>query len=154
MIFHYADKLTVEISLDIESFFYKFATTYDFRIESGGILIGKMKDISHIIITNLTVPQQKDYRYSFRFHRSEVGHQQLMDQIWKDSEYKKMYLGEWHTHREPYPAPSCVDSSGWLKISKKKQNSPWMLFIILGQQKFRLWTIDKGVIKELIPDAE
>jgi integrative and conjugative element protein (TIGR02256 family) len=77
-----------------------------------------------------------------------------MDRLWEESGYQKMYLGEWHTHREPRPVPSGIDIFGWASIARRRQNAPWMLFLILGQTELRLWTIYKGEAKELIPNAE
>jgi integrative and conjugative element protein (TIGR02256 family) len=148
------DNLTVTLTPIVEQFFKNLISSYDFRYESGGILVGTMKDGVHLEITDITVPQPKDRRLPFGFHRAESGHQQHMDNLWEQSGYQKMYLGEWHTHREAYPLPSCIDTSGWRKIARKKQNSPWMLFLIVGQREFHLWTVSQGVIKELIPHAE
>ncbi|WP_159448068.1 Mov34/MPN/PAD-1 family protein [Papillibacter cinnamivorans] len=154
MIFKYDDKLTVELSPDVVKLNRICMLVYDYQNESGGILVGVMKDGSHLTITNVTEPQLRDRKLPFRFLRSGSGHQEYMDQFWEQSGYQKMYFGEWHTHREDYPIPSTIDTCGWKKIAKKKQNSPWMLFIILGLKSYRLWTVDKGIIKELVQHAE
>ena len=72
-----------------------------------------------------------------------------MDQLWEESDYRKMYLGEWHTHPEAIPSPSRIDICGWKSIAKKRQNTPWTLFVILGQQTFKIWTVEDQVVKEL-----
>lgn len=154
MPFRFGDNLTVEITARVAKFIRNCMSVCDFQNESGGILAGVMKDSTCITITDITEPQSQDRRLPFRFIRSGFGHQEYMDRFWEQSGYQKMYLGEWHTHREDYPIPSVIDICGWVKIAMKKQNSPWMLFIILGLKSYRLWTVDKGVIKELIPYDE
>lgn len=150
--FHYQDKLTVIISPAVEQHFSDMKLSFDYSLETGGILIGTLSSGPIITITDVTISQPKDVRHKFRFHRSADGHQSLMDQLWVESAYRKMYLGEWHTHPELIPLPSRVDIGGWRSIARKKQNTPWVLFIILGQQTFHLWTIDNGLERKLIVD--
>lgn len=154
MTFQYSNKLEVIFSPEVERFLLDLKGTHDYKHETGGILAGVLDSGSTITITDVTTPQPKDICQRFRFRRSGVGHQTIMDQLWEESGYRKMYLGEWHTHRESIPSPSRVDISGWKSIAKKRQNSPWMLFLILGQQSMRIWTADTGAIKELSLDAE
>lgn len=154
MIYQY-NKLFVELSPQINSFLKQWMITYDYRVETGGILVGKIESATptghscKIIITDITGPQLGDQRYPYRFIRAETGHQKKMDELWESSGHKKMYLGEWHTHREARPHPSSIDTQGWKKIAAKKQNSPWMVFLILGTKQMRLWTVHDGKTKEL-----
>lgn len=154
MTFHYGDKLTVIFSPKVERFFLELKNSYNYHLETGGILIGTLSYGPVITITDATSPQPQDMQQRFRFKRSDAGHQSLMDQLWEESSYQKMYLGEWHTHQETRPVPSGVDTSGWLTIARRKQNAPWMLFLILGQADLRLWTVYRGRIKELTLDAK
>lgn len=154
LIFSYQNKLEVLISPTVEKFLRNIKTSYDYRVENGGILIGTVDSKSLVTITNITEAQPKDRCLKFHFFRSPNGHQSIMDELWIESNYRKMYLGEWHTHSEPIPIPSKVDIAGWKSIAKRKQNSTWMLFIILGKQSFRLWTVDNGNIKELTLNAQ
>lgn len=152
MTFHYSDMLTVVFEPPVEQFFAEIEETFDYRLESGGILVGTRKPGTLLTVTDVTSPQKSDRRLPFRFRRSPTGHQKIMDALWEESGYEKMYLGEWHTHREPRPTPSSVDTSGWKRLAKSKQNTPWMLFLILGQQELRLWTVDGQSVKELVRD--
>lgn len=154
MIFQYDDKLTVEFSTEVENFFQSWMDNDNYLLEAGGILVGTVHSSSRITITDITTPQYGDNRLPYRFLRSEKAHQNKMDALWRQSGFKKMYLGEWHTHREPYPHPSYIDTIGWKKIAKKSHNSSWMLFLILGQEELRLWTIEKGKKKELYMHAK
>lgn len=150
--FHYQDKLSVIISPTVEQHFSDMKSSFNYSLETGGILIGTLSIGPIITITDVTISQPKDVHHRFRFLRSAEGHQSLMDQLWEESGYRKMYLGEWHTHPELIPSPSRVDVCGWRSIARKKQNTPWVLFIILGQQTLRFWTIDNGLVRELILD--
>lgn len=152
--FHYQDKLAVIISPAVEQHFSDMKSSFNHSLETGGILIGTLSSGPIITITDVTISQPKDVRHKFRFLRSADGHQSLMDQLWEESGYRKMYLGEWHTHPELVPSPSRIDICGWKSIARKRQNTPWSLFIILGRQFFKIWTIEGGVVKELTLDAQ
>ena len=147
--FYYEDKLTVVITQAVERYFLHVKSSFDYGLETGGIIVGTLNSGPIITITDVTTSQRKDVRHKFRFLRAANGHQSIMDRLWQESGYRKMYLGEWHTHPESIPSPSGVDVRSWQSIARKKHNTPWALFIILGQQTFRLWTIDNGVVKEL-----
>ncbi|OCN03418.1 hypothetical protein A7X67_11070 [Clostridium sp. W14A] len=149
MISKYSNKLTVNFSPEVKDFLEFWMDHDNYRMEAGGLIIGTMEASTQLTITDITTPQLSDHRLPFRFFRSETSHQEKMDELWEESGFRKLYLGEWHTHPEPYPHPSFVDISGWKKIASKKQNSSWMLFLILGQRGFRLWTVENGKIKEL-----
>lgn len=152
--FHYQDKLTVIISPIVEQFFSNIKSSFSYSVETGGIIIGMLSSGPTITITDVTMAQSRDVHHKFRFFRSADGHQSLMDQLWEESGYRKMYLGEWHTHPEAIPSPSRVDICGWKSIAKKTQNTPWTLFIILGQQAFKIWTVENQTVKELTLGAK
>ncbi len=154
MTFSYLNKLTVVFAPEIESFFERIRTSHDYHLETGGILVGTLKSGPILTITDVTSPQKQDKQQRFRFKRSAFGHQTLMDQLWEASGFTKMYLGEWHTHCELKPKPSMVDMLGWISIARRRQNSPWMIFMILGQSELRLWTYYDGNVRELSENAE
>ena len=64
-----------------------------------------------------------------------------MDKLWDDSQHAKTYLGEWHTHNQRIPQPSFIDRRNWMEISKRKQNSDWLFFVIVGTEQIGIWTI-------------
>lgn len=150
MTFRYEDKIKVSLSDEVVRFLAEQMTTYSFDAEAGGILVGELSKGHHFTITNITTPQKHDVQRKYSFHRAQNGHQEMMDGFWEDSGYKKIYLGEWHTHCESTPNPSAVDLSCWKRIAKQNRNTQWSLFLIIGQQRFRLWTIDNGTAKELL----
>lgn len=152
--FQLKDKLTVILDDKVKQSFQEVQQSKKFQLESGGIMIGILVRGRTIQITDITKPQEDDVCQKFRFFRKRKGHQTAMDSIWKSSGYRKLYLGEWHTHDEPYPIPSWIDSSGWRRIARSKNNSPWMLFVIIGTVHIRMWTVDEGKIEELIIDED
>ena len=69
--------------------------------------------------------------------------------LWKESGYKKMYLGEWHTHNQKDPIPSIIDIENWKKIEDRNNVAPEMYFIIIGTQKMEIWNAYKGAIMQM-----
>lgn len=135
--FHYQDKLTVIISPIVEQYFSNMKSSFSYSLETGGILIGMLSSGPTITITDVTMAQPKDVRHKFRFFRSADGHQSLMDQLWEESGYRKMYLGEWHTHPEAIPSPSRVDICGWKSIAKKGKTHPGHYLLFWGNKLLR-----------------
>jgi len=146
--------LNHKIELMVEDKVYYTLQRYQaqsvFTRESGGMLIGELNPAKkQIIITDMTTPQKKDKSTFNRFIRSEYGHQDIMDKLWKESGYKKMYLGEWHTHNQNVPVPSCVDLRNWSSISNRPQNSDYMFFCIVGKQEIKFWCVHEKRIFEM-----
>lgn len=142
--------IVLSISPEIYSKFIEYIEQYNFKIESGGIIAGTLLPAEKkIIVTDITEPQKKDIRNIFAFKRSEFGHQEIMDRLWEDSQHKKTYLGEWHTHNQRIPQPSHIDRRNWIKISQRKQNSEWLFFVIIGTEQIGIWSILDGEIVQM-----
>lgn len=147
MIFSYKKLITLEIEKPVQCKFNDCMKNKNFKIESGGILIGTLDHaMNKIIITDVTEPQPGDRQSRFVFKRREKGHQDIMDMLWESSNNTKTYLGEWHTHNEPIPIPSCVDKRNWIKIAQRDTNSKWLFFIIIGTYEIKVWTVNQGKI--------
>lgn len=150
MDYNYKDMIVLSLSLDVCNKFIEYIEHYNFKVESGGILAGTLLPAEkRILVTDITEPQKKDIRSNFTFRRSEFGHQETMDRLWEESQHKKTYLGEWHTHNQRIPQPSCVDRRNWMKISQRKQNSDWLFFVIIGTEQIGIWTILNGKIAQM-----
>ena len=138
------------ISDEVMHFFKKLIFTHDFSIETGGIVVGEMKPLHDaILITEVSNSFQSDDKGRFHFNRKPNGHQEYMDMLWKESGYKKMYLGEWHTHNQKDPIPSIIDIENWKKIEDRNNVAPEMYFIIIGTQKMEIWNAYKGAIMQM-----
>ena len=143
-----AIKLKVEES--VLSIFSKHMEEYDFKIESGGIIVGTLNPHENqVVVTDVTLPYAKDVRKSNMFKRDSVGHQEEMDRLWNESQKTKTYLGEWHTHKQNIPVPSWIDKNDWKRISKKPLNYKAAFFIIVGQKQIRAWMVLDGKIMEM-----
>ncbi len=127
-----------------------YIDNYNFAIESGGIIVGKLNPAKkQVIATDITVPQKEDKCTKNRYIRAELGHQEIMDNLWKESGFAKTYIGEWHTHNQRVPQPSWIDRRNWLQISKRRQNSIWLFFVIVGTEQLGVWTVIEGKIVKL-----
>lgn len=68
--------------------------------------------------------------------------------MFKDSNGKKIYLGEWHTHPEDYPKPSSLDKNSILKqIRGNILNSEIIFMLILGRKNINISCVEKNGIK-------
>lgn len=147
---YYNDLICFSLNSEVHDKLTNYIGNYDFKIESGGIIIGILNPAEkQIIATDLTEPQAKDKCTAVTYKRSEYGHQEIMDKLWEESQYIKTYLGEWHTHNQRIPQPSLIDRRNWMKISKRKQNSEWIFFLIVGTEQIGVWTISNGEIEQL-----
>ncbi|CEP94833.1 MULTISPECIES: Mov34/MPN/PAD-1 family protein [Clostridia] len=115
------------------------------KLESGGMLIGSFLVNGNMIeINDITEPQKEDKSSRFGFYRSDK-HNELLSFKWKESNYTKMYLGEWHTHPQQIPKPSLVDKSSWKKLLKSSiTDSNLLIFIIVGFTCIEVWIGDRS----------
>ena len=81
MTFRYEDKLTVFFSEKILSFFENMRESYDFHLESGGILIGVLNSEKMVTVTDVSCPYPQDVRGKYRFKRVDPNHQSFMDSV-------------------------------------------------------------------------
>ncbi|MCK6588726.1 MAG: Mov34/MPN/PAD-1 family protein [Polyangiaceae bacterium] len=110
-------------------------------MEAGGVLMGRhIRGTRDVVVDSVTTPMRGDRRSRFSFHRSRRPHQRALDEAWKLSEGTCVYLGEWHTHPEPYPNPSSVDLADWRKrLRHDEVDSESLFFIIVGQELCAAW---------------
>lgn len=140
-------KLT--ISESVSCFFSSIQQTGGFGVEMGGILVGQFCSSNEILLTDVTTPQKLDKKTSNRFVRFELGHQEVMDALWEESQYKKFYLGEWHTHNQNSPLPSSIDIKNWKTISKRDHESERLFFIIVGKNEVKAWFVLNQAVTQM-----
>ncbi|WP_300351565.1 Mov34/MPN/PAD-1 family protein [Clostridium sp.] len=116
------------------------------RYEAGGMLIASINRIDYKIeINDCTTPLEEDKRSFLGFKRSEK-HNEILNKKWKESNYKKLYIGEWHTHPQNIPSPSFQDKVSWKKlITRSVTDSEYLLFIIVGIKSLEIWVGDKNI---------
>lgn len=124
--------------------------------EAGGVLVGRFILGSHdIVIDDISTPMLKDKRKRMFFKRDKKEHQNFLYKIWEESQGTCNYLGEWHTHPEPFPTPSSHDLKEWKRILKEVDcESEIILFIIVGINGINVWegSLESGLIEKLKED--
>ena len=128
---------------DVIKQFSKFRQTKLFSREAGGLLLGRhLVDTTHIAVDNISKPMKGDRRTRTSFFRSE-GHEKYAHECWNNSGGTCGYLGNWHTHPEPFPTPSIVDIEDWLNVLKNDvYEGERLYFIIVGTKELACWEGD------------
>lgn len=110
-------------------------------LEAGGVLMGRrLRGQPHLIVDELTTPMLGDRRRRTRFSRGYETHQRILDEKWQQSGGTCGYLGEWHTHPEPVPAPSATDLRNWRRhLLDDVFDGDYLYFIIIGTEEIRAW---------------
>ena len=106
---------------------------YDSRKnESGGVLVGQIKD-NKVYILKISIPNKFDRASRYRFECTKDAAQIIMDYEFYNSGGKSIYIGEWHTHPEETPQPS-RDDKAMIKeqFKKNKLNEPFLILLIQG----------------------
>lgn len=100
---------------------------------------------AHLLIEQATVPTAWDKRFRYLFERRPFGHDAIARARWTSSQGTIRYLGEWHTHPEDHPHPSCLDRSEWNRLSAQRLDKRPMLAVIVGR---------KSLYVELVPSSD
>lgn len=143
-------EIRVSVATGVLQDFVEFQRKSSFVIEYGGVLVGyyDVKEKQYCI-TDITWPQREDIQKHYGFIRKSFGHQEIVDLLWKQSEYRKCYVGEWHTHDQNIPTPSFIDVKNWKKISARNKNYEVSFFIIVGRTQSILWVSDGNKIVKI-----
>lgn len=113
--------------------------------EAAGVIIGERRGM-HLVINDLSEPGVGDIRHRYNVDRRGQHHQAKVISTFSQSNGRKQYLGEWHTHPEDYPTPSNTDKSSWVKNLK---NSKPMIVIIVGRNDLWVGKIFKNTLVKL-----
>ncbi|HCA5258669.1 Mov34/MPN/PAD-1 family protein [Acinetobacter vivianii] len=100
------------------------------KTEACGIIIGEIRSKSLRVI-DISPPADDDERSIYSFFRKSRNHQKYLNKMHEISEGVLQYIGEWHTHPEPYPRPSICDYNGWNQLigSEDFNQTPKLLWI-------------------------
>ena len=117
--------------------------------ESGGVIIGKIID-GQINVIKLSVPTRLDKSSRMNFERNRDSAQIVLDYEFYNSNGQFTYLGEWHTHPEPFPVPSNADLQ-MLKqqFKNNKIMTDFILLLIKGTKGIYLRILDMDGFKEV-----
>ncbi len=109
--------------------------------EAGGIMMGRhLLACDDAVIDEVTCPLPGDQRGRLTFYRDAKRHQAVIDARWARSHGTCLYLGEWHTHPEPWPTPSRVDTHDWLRrLNEVSFDGESLFFLIVGTQGVKAW---------------
>lgn len=113
--------------------------------EAGGVLLGRLiRDSNDVVVDTASPPSPEDRRSRFSFFRARKPAQHVVDSAWWESGQVVNYLGEWHTHPEDDPQPSCIDRRDWKKIvARASFEQEFLFFIIVGRVQVRAWEISR-----------
>lgn len=142
------EDLSVKISYEILIKIQEFIQDDSIKPESGGILIGHDLQDNNFSITDISTPSVYDKSNRFNFIRSKKNAQLILNKFFKESNGKKIYLGEWHTHPEDFPTPSSVDKKSILeRLHNDVLNSEIIFMIIVGRKSFYISFVKTDGIK-------
>lgn len=98
---------------------YSQKTTVNY-CEYGGIVLGRVTDNGEVYLDIASEPSMFDISRTLSFLRKMSPAQRIVNRIWRQSNGKINYLGEWHTH----PFGSNTPSQGDIDmITKAYKNS-------------------------------
>lgn len=114
-------------------------------LEAGGVLLGReLLGTGDLVVDAVTEPMAEDMRTRVSFFRSLLCHQHRIFEAWQQSHGTRGYLGEWHTHPEPRPAPSVVDRRDWKRrLVEDRVDARCSLFLIMGTRALGAWLGDR-----------
>lgn len=108
--------------------------------EAAGVLLGRhILNTEDIVVDGATRPMPGDWRTRTQFRRARRRHQIEINKAWKRSHGTCTYLGEWHSHPEPYPTPSAVDIRDWQRRLRVDIYTEPLFFVIVGTHEIRVW---------------
>ena len=140
----------VEFSPDAIKTFSEFRQFPDSN-EAGGILLGRVYPKSHVSVEVATKPHQLDKPGRDFFDRSRGPAQRIVNKAWKITFGERVYLGEWHTHRQLNPVPSARDRKMIRNMfHQTRMQIDFLLLIVVGIED---WVgIENGIsLKRLHP---
>ncbi|WP_444930629.1 Mov34/MPN/PAD-1 family protein [Microbulbifer sp. SSSA002] len=114
-------------------------------LEGGGLLLGRhLLASTHIAVDDISRPMRGDRRTRTTFYRGK-GHEKYAHRKWRESSSTYAYIGNWHSHPEPYPTPSKTDIRDWLNVLENDTyEGNKLYFLILGTKELACWEGDAG----------
>lgn len=125
--------------------------------EAGGILLGRrINGTADVVVDEASRPATADRASRFRFFRARRPAQERVIAAWQSSAATRNYLGDWHTHPEDTPTPSCIDRKNWNRIVRRARfEQPFLFFVIVGRRDTAVWEASRphGGVQQLTPLA-
>jgi integrative and conjugative element protein (TIGR02256 family) len=100
-----------------------------FSLEAGGLLFAKIGR-SEVEVLSITKPSLWDMRTRFGFRMNKKHRQKQID---KHYEQGLHFIGQWHTHPEPWPKPSSVDLNSMDEMTSLSEHALYgFIMVIVG----------------------
>jgi integrative and conjugative element protein (TIGR02256 family) len=133
----------VEFSPDAVTTLRSYRQVGLFSLEAGGMLLGRLiLGGNDVVVDSASEPAPEDRRARYWFRRARRPAQTVVDRVWRESNGVVNYLGEWHSHPERIPSPSCIDRRDWRRVSRlTKSEADHLLFVIVGTEAIRIWQV-------------
>ena len=120
--------------------------------EMCGVLTGSLVGDKRYRISKISPPCVKEHTHC-GCERDAVMANQFIEEDYKQSEYTRFYIGEWHTHPEDIPKPSVVD---YRSIRNNYHTAslvvPILFMIIVGWQTFHISVYNGNEFVEIEPE--
>lgn len=101
--------------------------------EIGGILVGEIYLEHSTVIVKKAIVSKNAKRTFMGVNIDKKEMQEALDQERITSDYKWYYLGDWHTHPEPFPKSSFIDKFSYKGTVKKAVLvTNFIMFVIVG----------------------
>ncbi len=145
------------IKLDKDKFKYKYEQSVletfkqyqqkNGEYEIGGILVGEIYLEYNTVVVKKAIVSKKAKRSFMGVNIDKKEMQEELDKERFNSNYKWYYLGDWHTHPEPFPKSSFIDRFSYNNTVKKAiLTTNFIMFIIVGNGD----DITKTILTEVI----
>lgn len=119
-------------------------TTKIKEFETGGVLCGYYEGES-LIIETASGPGPNANHQIDEFEIDKEHMYQFLDDQYRESEGKKIYVGEWHTHPQKIPHPSPLDLRSIAERTHEWEHG-WIVFIIIGFIEFKASNLSNQII--------
>lgn len=106
-----------------------------YPFETGGMLIGYQADDTSVVVTNVIGPGPKAKHARLWFRPDHDYQQNRLDEVFRNSNGGKTYLGDWHTHPNGISALSRKDRRVLRRIAETPEAqtpNPIMLVLAIG----------------------
>lgn len=120
---------TVRIADSVLKHLTKYQQLRKGQTEAGGQLFGTVTGTT-IAVLEATGPRRTDYRSRFSYVPDRKAEQREIDKRFNTGLH---FLGDWHTHPEPLPAPSGTDLINMREcVKRSKRAVSGFLLLIVG----------------------
>jgi integrative and conjugative element protein (TIGR02256 family) len=100
--------------------------------ETGGLLVGYRADNGDLVVQEIIGPGPKALHSSSRFVPDHAWQCQQLDTIYRETEGRHVYLGDWHTHPHGIPDMSGLDRRTLRAIARHTEAGAGRPVMLIG----------------------